>query len=242
MKKRSRFSRSTQASAIYRGPYIDAAPDLIVGYARGYRTSWEAAVGKVTARVFEDNVKAWSGDHCVDPALVPGVLFSNLKVDAEDPGIEDMAPTALSLFGIEAPLWMEGKAGCSACPVPLSVLVVDGCWILSAMLAFAPRRTGNAGDCDRRRWHGPGVCRTPLGRSAESRASARSGKLRAAGDDDSAAEPGGMVDVHHGARSGAAWNFRFRSSRSADAGTVSIDGRNAPRRDSRFRWDPTNCR
>jgi bisphosphoglycerate-independent phosphoglycerate mutase (AlkP superfamily) len=83
---------------------------MIVGYARGYRTSWEAAVGKVTARVFEDNVKAWTGDHCVDPALVPGVLFSNLKVDAEDPGIEDMAPTALSLFGVEVPLWMEGKS------------------------------------------------------------------------------------------------------------------------------------
>jgi len=97
------------ASTIYRGPYIDGAPDMIVGYARGYRTSWEAAVGKTTARVFEDNVKAWSGDHCVDPALVPGVLFSNLKLDAKDPGIEDMAPTALSLFGIEAPLWMEGK-------------------------------------------------------------------------------------------------------------------------------------
>jgi predicted AlkP superfamily phosphohydrolase/phosphomutase len=98
-----------EASAIYRGPYIDSAPDMIVGYARGYRTSWDAALGKVTARVFEDNLKAWSGDHCVDPTLVPGVLFSNLKVDAEDPGIEDMAPTALSLFGIEVPPWMEGK-------------------------------------------------------------------------------------------------------------------------------------
>ncbi len=98
-----------EASAIYRGPYIDAAPDMLVGYARGYRTSWDAALGKVTGRVFEDNLKAWSGDHCVDPTLVPGVLFSNMKVDAEDPGIEDMAPTALSLFGIEAPAWMEGR-------------------------------------------------------------------------------------------------------------------------------------
>jgi predicted AlkP superfamily phosphohydrolase/phosphomutase len=99
-----------EASAIYHGPYLDAAPDMIVGYARGYRTSWEAALGKATARVFEDNVKAWSGDHCVDPVLVPGVLFSNLKVDAEDPGIEDMAPTALALFGVAPPVWMEGKA------------------------------------------------------------------------------------------------------------------------------------
>jgi predicted AlkP superfamily phosphohydrolase/phosphomutase len=98
------------ASEIYRGPYLSAAPDMIVGYARGYRTSWDAALGKATRRVFEDNLKAWSGDHCVDPGLVPGVLFSNLKVAAGDPGIEDMAPTALSLFGIEAPVWMEGRA------------------------------------------------------------------------------------------------------------------------------------
>ncbi|MGI8962718.1 MAG: alkaline phosphatase family protein [Bryobacteraceae bacterium] len=98
------------SSAIYKGPYIGAAPDLIVGYAAGYRTSWGAAVGRVTARVFEDNCKAWSGDHCVDPVLVPGVLFSNRKLDANDPGIEDMAPTALDLFGIERPSWMEGES------------------------------------------------------------------------------------------------------------------------------------
>jgi len=98
------------AGALYKGPYLDAAPDLIVGYAAGYRTSWEAAVGKVSARVFEDNTKAWSGDHCVDPLLVPGVLFSNRKVDAQDPGIEDMAPTALELFGVQPPAWMEGKS------------------------------------------------------------------------------------------------------------------------------------
>ena len=81
-----------------------------MGYAAGYRTSWEAAVGKAGKGVFEDNNKAWSGDHCVDPLLVPGVLFSNRKVEAEDPGIEDMAPTALALFGIDAPAWMEGKS------------------------------------------------------------------------------------------------------------------------------------
>jgi predicted AlkP superfamily phosphohydrolase/phosphomutase len=97
---------------LYRGPYLDAAPDLIAGYNDGYRTSWDAAVGKVTARVIEDNAKAWSGDHCVDPVLVPGVLFSNRKVDCDDPGIEDLAPTALHLFGIEPPAWMDGKPLC----------------------------------------------------------------------------------------------------------------------------------
>ncbi len=98
-----------RASDIYRGPYLYAAPDLIVGYAPGYRASWDAATGKVSSPVFEDNRKAWRGDHCVDPPLVPGILFSNLKITAADPGLEDMAPTALSLFGVEAPAWMEGR-------------------------------------------------------------------------------------------------------------------------------------
>jgi predicted AlkP superfamily phosphohydrolase/phosphomutase len=98
------------ASAIYTGPYTEAAPDLVTGYAPGYRASWGAATGKVTAQVFEDNAKCWSGDHCVDPGAVPGVLFANRKLDAHDPGMEDLAPTALRLFGIEPPKWMEGKA------------------------------------------------------------------------------------------------------------------------------------
>jgi predicted AlkP superfamily phosphohydrolase/phosphomutase len=98
------------AADIYKGPYLGAAPDLIVGYSAGYRASWDAAVGKVTPLVFEDNTKAWCGDHCVDPQLVPGVLFSNRKIAAEDPGIEDMAPTVLQLFGIQPPSWMEGKS------------------------------------------------------------------------------------------------------------------------------------
>jgi predicted AlkP superfamily phosphohydrolase/phosphomutase len=106
-------------SALYRGPYVDAAPDLIVGYNEGYRASWDGAVGKVSAQVLEDNPKAWSGDHCVDPVLVPGVLFSNRKLAVElpvsensaspGPGIEDLAPTALSLFGIAPPAWIDGK-------------------------------------------------------------------------------------------------------------------------------------
>ena len=95
--------------SLYRGPYLDAAPDFIVGYSDGYRCSWDAAVGAVSSTVISDNDKAWSGDHCVDPALVPGIVFSNRKITASDPGIEDLAPTALRLFGIEVPSWMEGK-------------------------------------------------------------------------------------------------------------------------------------
>jgi predicted AlkP superfamily phosphohydrolase/phosphomutase len=99
-----------EPSALYRGPYLNAAPDLIVGYADGYRVSWESALGKVTPALIDDNPKAWSGDHCLDPVLVPGVLFSNLPLAADDPGIEDVAPTVLDLFGVARPGWMDGFA------------------------------------------------------------------------------------------------------------------------------------
>jgi len=91
------------------GPYRDNGPDLIVGYNRGYRASWEGAVGRVTEKVMIDNTKSWSGDHCIDPRLVPGVLFSNRRIDAEDPAIGDLAPTILDQFGIEVPGHMTGK-------------------------------------------------------------------------------------------------------------------------------------
>jgi predicted AlkP superfamily phosphohydrolase/phosphomutase len=95
--------------SIYRGPYTEGSPDLIAGYNEGYRAAWGAALGEVTGPVFEANDKPWSGDHCVDPGLVPGVLFANRKIDAEEPGIEDLAPSSLRCFGIEPPAWMDGR-------------------------------------------------------------------------------------------------------------------------------------
>ena len=95
--------------AVYAGPYVDNAPDLIVGYGEGFRASWDSVMGKVTSKIFEDNLKAWSGDHCVDPRLVPGVLFSNRKIAIEKPAIVDVAPTILKLFGLELPTYFDGK-------------------------------------------------------------------------------------------------------------------------------------
>lgn len=91
------------------GPYRDNGPDLIVGYNSGYRASWGGAVGRVAGKVFSDNTKSWSGDHCIDPRLVPGVLFSNRKILSEDPGIGDLAPTILTQFGVNVPNHMTGK-------------------------------------------------------------------------------------------------------------------------------------
>ena len=95
--------------SVYAGPYAENAPDLIIGYGKGFRASWDSVMGKVTAQIFEDNVKAWSGDHCVDPRIVPGVLFSNHKIEDEKPGIVDIAPTVLKVFGLEIPRHFDGK-------------------------------------------------------------------------------------------------------------------------------------
>ena len=100
--------RASATAELYPGPYLDRAPEILLGYDAGYRSSWEAALGEVTADVFSDNTKAWSGDHVIDPELVPGVLLSNRVIDRAEPSILDLAPTVLELFGVKAPAYMDG--------------------------------------------------------------------------------------------------------------------------------------
>jgi predicted AlkP superfamily phosphohydrolase/phosphomutase len=104
------IGRVYDGPSIYSGPYKDNAPDLIVGYNPGWRASWDGVTGKSAGPVFEDNTKAWSGDHCIDPPAVPGVLFSGLKLDPRPPSIMDLAPTVLELFGLAAPAPMDGAS------------------------------------------------------------------------------------------------------------------------------------
>jgi len=111
-------SRAFNAHKIYTGPYKADAPDIIMGYAKGYRVSWEAAIGQITEKVFHDNDKAWSGDHSIDPKHVPGVMFCNRKLEAERPHLMDLGPTVLDLFGVETPKHMDGR--------PLRVAEADG--------------------------------------------------------------------------------------------------------------------
>ena len=94
---------------VYSGPYAGNAPDLIIGYNQGFRASWDSVTGKVDSTVFEDNIKAWSGDHCIDPRHVPGVFFFSRKIEAKTPSIMDVAPTVLTLFGLPVPAHMDGR-------------------------------------------------------------------------------------------------------------------------------------
>lgn len=99
--------RSAIASAD--GPYRYDAPDLLVGYEGGYRNSWECATGAVTPEIFADNTKSWSGDHCVDPDIVPGVFFCNRAITVERPHIADISVSVMRLFGQTPSRHMRGR-------------------------------------------------------------------------------------------------------------------------------------
>ncbi len=95
---------------IYKGPYFKEAPDLVVGFERGYRVSWQTSLGGIPPEVIEPNERRWSADHCsVDPAQVPGVFFSSRRITSADAHIVDLAPTVLRRMGIAPPASMDGK-------------------------------------------------------------------------------------------------------------------------------------
>ena len=94
---------------VYHGELADRAPDLLVKFGSGYRASWETALGGVPEGKFADNTRRWSGDHIVDPALVPGVLFMN-RTFREGGRLLDLAPTILEGLGAAKGPAMEGES------------------------------------------------------------------------------------------------------------------------------------
>jgi predicted AlkP superfamily phosphohydrolase/phosphomutase len=85
-----------------RGPvaHPERAPDLLIGYAKGTRGSNESALGEVPAEVMIDNREAWSGDHCMDPAAVPGVLFVSRPLPRTVVSLQDLTGAILAEYGV----------------------------------------------------------------------------------------------------------------------------------------------
>ena len=87
-----------------------AAPDLLIGYARGYRASGAAALGRIEAEVLSDNHSPWSGDHCMAAHTVPGVLVSSLPLrPGAAPHLRDLPVSILEHYGIGRPAAMTGR-------------------------------------------------------------------------------------------------------------------------------------
>ena len=98
--------------AVRPGPseYGERTPDLLVGYARGYRSSDESAEGGVSGEeVIEPNRDKWSGDHCIDHRLVPGILVTNQRITSDSPSLADLTVAVLDEFGIAPPDGLIGK-------------------------------------------------------------------------------------------------------------------------------------
>ncbi len=85
------------------------APDAVIGYAPGYRASWETALGEAGAQEIDDNDDAWIADHCINAADVPGVLFSSVPVRVDDPRLKDLTVSLLGLYGVKAGAGMTGR-------------------------------------------------------------------------------------------------------------------------------------
>lgn len=104
------ITRVDVAKEVYQGAHASSGPDLLVGYNRDYRAGWKTILGAFTQDVLENNTNPWSGDHCIDYTVVPGVLLSNRKVLATDPALTDIAPTILAEFGIPKTKDMMGQS------------------------------------------------------------------------------------------------------------------------------------
>ena len=98
------------AGQFYRGPYKDNAPDLIVGYRRGYRVSWEAAIGKTTEPSSSPIPRHGAATTASTRRWSPASCSATARSPTENPRLIDVAPTVLSLFGVDVPDYMDGKA------------------------------------------------------------------------------------------------------------------------------------
>lgn len=99
-----------RASEVYHGERVSEAPDLIVGYDKGYGCSDPSTLGEITEAVIEDNTSRWSGNHLMDPSVVPGVLLVNRPIQPGDHDLTDVTVTLLDFFGLPPAPGMVGAS------------------------------------------------------------------------------------------------------------------------------------
>jgi predicted AlkP superfamily phosphohydrolase/phosphomutase len=95
---------------LYPGPAVERAPDLIVGYGRGFKVSDASAQGLLDGPLYAVNRSEWSGDHCGDSRVVPGILFSSRPLRGGAHHLYDLPPAILAYLGVEAPAGFVGRS------------------------------------------------------------------------------------------------------------------------------------
>jgi predicted AlkP superfamily phosphohydrolase/phosphomutase len=103
------------AAEAFHGERAAEGPDLVVGYNKGYAGSDPSTLGEITEAVLEDNTSRWSGNHLIDPRLVPGVLLVNRPGIGEGYDLTDVTASLLAHYGLEP---VPGMVGSSFLPGP----------------------------------------------------------------------------------------------------------------------------
>lgn len=86
------------------------APDLILGFNPGFRASWQTAIGGTPNDLTQVNRKKWSGDHCIAPDFVPGILLANHSLQKKRPTVYDLAPSVFVALGLPHKTRFKGSS------------------------------------------------------------------------------------------------------------------------------------
>jgi hypothetical protein len=116
--------RAHPASEAFHGERASEGPDLVVGYNQGYACSDPSTLGEITEAVLEDNTSRWSGNHLIDPSLVPGVLLVNAPLAGGPHDLTDVTVSILDHYGLPPVDGMLGESFLGAgAPTELSRVV-----------------------------------------------------------------------------------------------------------------------
>lgn len=74
---RSVIEKVWRQNEAFEGALTEYGPDMVVGFASGYRASSQTGLGSWEQNSLEPNHDHWGADHCMHPEAVPGVIFSS---------------------------------------------------------------------------------------------------------------------------------------------------------------------
>ena len=239
----SAIREAFDTATLYAGPYLENAPDLLIGYNAGYRVSWDCATGVVAGPVFEDNTKAVERRPLHRSAAGAGRVLLQPRDRQRRAGARSTSRRRRCACSASSrrPTWTAGRspgwheadrAGSRS-------------WPLRRVAARASRaagghqaRSAGASSCSASTASTIGLTRELMAQRtpAELRDARRARQLRRARHVDSAAEPGGLVVVHHRPRSRPPRHLRLHPPRSEDDAAVPVDDADGAARRERLKF------
>jgi len=104
------------AAEVFHGERVGEAPDLVIGYNQPYANSDPSTLGEIAETILDDNTSRWSGNHLIDPRLVPGILLVNGPIAEGDHDLTDVTVSILDHYGLPPAQGMVGTSFLNAGP------------------------------------------------------------------------------------------------------------------------------